>query len=199
MGMTEADTCRRFVVPKLQAAGWDEEPCRLREQVTFTDGRIVVAGGKARRRPGRRADYLLCYRPDFMIGVVEAKAGYRSAGEGMQQAKDYAQTLGVKFAYATNGETILEFDFLTGIEREIVPFPTPEELWDRLRAGEQLSPEAADRLLTPSYHLTGKSPRYYQQIAINRAVQAVLQGDKRILLTMATGTGKTMVAFQICW
>ncbi len=186
-------------MPKLQAAGWDDEPHRINEQVTFTDGRIVVAGRRGRRRPGKRADYILRYRPDFAIAVVEAKPTYATPGQGLQQAKEYAEILGLKFAYATNGHGIVEFDFTTGLEREIDVFPTPEELWSRLTASESLSAEAAEKLLTPSYHLSGKSPWYFQEIAINRAVQAVAQGKQRILLTMATGTGKTVVAFQICW
>ena len=195
----EADTCRRFVVPKLQAAGWDTEPHRLNEQVTFTDGRIVVIGAKCQRRPGKRADYVLRFRPDMPIAIVEAKATYTTPGEGLQQAKDYAEILGLKFAYSTNGHGIIEFDYLTGKEREVEAFPTPDELWTRLTAAQAITTEIAQRLLTPFYHLSGKSPRYYQVIAINRAVQAVLQGKRRILLTMATGTGKTVVAFQICW
>lgn len=195
----EADTCRRYVVPRLQAAGWDAEPYRINEQVTFTDGRIVVAGRRGRRRPGKRADYILRYRPDLAIAVVEAKPTYATPGDGLQQAKDYAEVLGLKFAYATNGEGIVEFDFTTGLERTIGTFPTPAELWARVTQSESLDGAAADRVLTPAYHISGKSPRYYQEIAINRAVQAVAQGDQRILLTMATGTGKTLVAFQICW
>jgi type I restriction enzyme R subunit len=195
----EADTCRRFVVPKLQAAGWDTDPHRVNEQVTFTDGRIVLSGTQGRRRPGKRADYILRYRPDMAIAVVEAKAAYKTPADGLQQAKDYAEILGLKFAYATNGHGIVEFDYLTGQEREIEAFPTPGELWTRLTTAQAITPEVAQRLLTPFYHLSGKSPRYYQEIAINRAVQAVLQGKRRILLTMATGTGKTVVAFQICW
>lgn len=195
----EADTCRRFVVPRLQAAGWDAEPYRINEQVTFTDGRIVVAGRRGRRRPGKRADYILRYRPDLAIAVVEAKPTYATPGDGLQQAKDYAEVLGLKFAYATNGQGIVEFDFTTGLERTIDTFPTPAQLWARLTRSESLDSAAADRVLTPAYHISGKSPRYYQEIAINRAVQAVAQGDQRILLTMATGTGKTLVAFQICW
>ena len=99
--MTEADTCRKFVVPGLQEAGWDTAPHVINEQRTFTDGRILFARGKARRGPQKRADYLLRYRPDFPIAVVEAKAHYRLAGDGMQQAKEYAEILGLKFAYAT--------------------------------------------------------------------------------------------------
>ncbi|MBA2784290.1 MAG: DEAD/DEAH box helicase family protein [Actinomycetota bacterium] len=180
-------------------AGWDEPPRSVTEQRTFTDGRIMVAGTKARRGPQKRSDYLLQYTRDFTIAVVEAKAAYKSPGTGLQQAKDYAEILGLKIAYATNGEGIVEFDYLTGLERELDSFPTPEELWRRLRGGQGLDEEAAERLLTPSHHLSGKSPRYYQEIAINRVVQAVLQEQRRILLTMATGTGKTLVAFQICW
>jgi type I restriction enzyme R subunit len=195
----EADTCRLYVVPRLQTAGWDNDPYRINEQVTFTDGRIIVAGQRSRRRPGKRADYILRYRPDFAIAVVEAKPSYATPGEGLQQAKDYAEILGLKFAYATNGHGIIEFDFTTGLEREITAFPTPDELWARLTTDQSLSTDAAERLLSPAYHLSGKSPRYYQEIAINRAVQAVAQGNPRILLTMATGTGKTVVAFQICW
>jgi type I restriction enzyme R subunit len=195
----EADTCRRYVVPRLQAAGWEDEPHRINEQVTFTDGRIVVAGRRTRRRRGKRADYILRYRPDLAIAVVEAKPDYATPGAGLQQAKEYAEILGLKFAYGTNGHGIVEFDFLTGLERELDTFPTPAELWSRLSAGEALTPEAAERLLAPAYHLSGKSPRYYQEIAINRAVQGVALGNRRTLLTMATGTGKTVVAFQICW
>ena len=180
-------------------AGWDAPPCSITEQRTFTDGRILVAGSKARRGPQKRADYLLQYTRDFPIAVVEAKADYKTPGTGLQQAKDYAEILGLKFAYATNGEGIVEFDYLTGLEQELDTFPTPEELWTRLRGGQGLDKKTADQLLTPSHHLSGKSPRYYQEIAINRVVQAVLQEQRRILLTMATGTGKTMVAFQICW
>lgn len=197
--LNEADTCRRYVVPKLQNAGWDDEPHRINEQVTFTDGRIIVSGRRSRRRPGKRADYILRYRADMPIAVVEAKASYATPGQGLQQARDYAEILGLKFAYATNGHGIVELDYITGQERELETFPTPDELWARLTGTEPLTPEAVEKLLTPSYHLGGKSPRYYQEIAINRAVQAVLQGRRRILLTMATGTGKTFVAFQICW
>ena len=195
----EADTCRKLVVPKLVAAGWDDEPHRLSEQVTFTDGRIIVTGSRARRRPGKRADYLLRYRPDMTVAVVEAKASCKTATEGLQQAKDYAEVLGLSFAFSTNGHEMVEFDFLTGIERDLEAFPTPDELWSRLTTHNRIDPGAATRLLTPAYHLSGKSPRYYQEIAINRVVQSILQGKRRVLLTMATGTGKTVVAFQICW
>ena len=135
-----------------------------------------------------------------MLAVVEAKAAYKLPGDGLQQAKDYATVLGLKFAYSTNGHGIVEFDFTTGAERQLDTFPKPAELWERFRASEKIEDEeAASRLLTPANAAIGKGQRYYQEIAINRVVQSVLQGKKRILLTMATGTGKTAVAFQICW
>ncbi|MBN1459769.1 MAG: hypothetical protein JXA57_09530 [Armatimonadetes bacterium] len=108
--MTDADTYRRYVVPKLQTVGWDDEPHRINEQVTFTDGRIVVPGRKGRRRPGKRAENVLRYRAALAVAMVEAKASYATPGQGLQQAKDYAVTLGLKFAYTTNGHGIVEFD-----------------------------------------------------------------------------------------
>ena len=198
-GFTEADTCRKFVVPNLVAAGWDNEPHSFTEQRTFTDGRIIVSGGKVRRGKQKRADFLLRYRRDFLIAVVEAKANYKTAGEGLQQAKEYAEILGIKFAYATNGTDIIEFDYLAGKETILNTFPSPADLWQRLKKGQDITDEQAEFLLTPFYLEAGRKPRYYQEIAINRSVQAILQCKKRILLTMATGTGKTLVAFQICW
>jgi type I restriction enzyme R subunit len=196
--ITEADTCRKYVLPKLYAAGWSDD--QISEQKSFTDGRILVVGTKARRRPAKRADYLLRLARDFTLGVVEAKAAYKLPGDGLQQAKDYAEILGVKFAYSTNGHGIIEFDFTTGQERQLEAFPKPAELWQRFRASEKIEDdETANKLLTPANSAIGEGQRYYQEIAINRVVQAVLQGKKRILLTMATGTGKTAVAFQICW
>lgn len=195
--LTEADTCRKYVLPKLYAAGWTDD--QLSEQKTFTDGRIVVAGSKVFRRPQKRADYLLRYRPDFAIAVVEAKAAYKNPGDGLQQAKEYAQILGIEFAYATNGHGIIEHDFTTGRDNELESFPAPDELWERLKHAKNIPSQITERLLTPYYHLSGKSPRYYQEIAINLAVRAILSGKPRVLLTLATGTGKTVVAFQICW
>jgi type I restriction enzyme R subunit len=197
---TEADTCRLYVVPKLQAAGWDSDPHSIAEQRSFTDGRIIVRGNKAERKKGKRADFLLRYTRDFPIAVVEAKSEDEEAAAGLQQSKDYAEILKLKFAYATNGIEIIEHDYITGLERTIQNFPTPAELWSRLRAAEKFTDDAvAEGFLTPFNLTSGKIPHYYQQIAIDCAVQAILQGKLRVLLTMATGTGKTVVAFQICW
>ena len=198
--MNEADTCRKFVVPRLQAAGWDEPPHAINEQRTFTDGRVVFIGGRARRGKQKRADYLLRYSSDFPIAVVEAKARYKQAAEGLQQAMEYAEILGLRFAYATNGEGVVEFDYTTGIERNVSGFPTPDSLWDRLRRVDgPVDDRTADRLLTPTFPDRSKPLRYYQEIAVNRTVQAILEGRRRGLLTLCTGSGKTLVAFQVCW
>ncbi|MGH1471557.1 MAG: EcoAI/FtnUII family type I restriction enzme subunit R [Cellvibrionaceae bacterium] len=199
MPLNEADTCRVYVTPKIKDAGWENHPRGITEQYTFTDGRVELKGSRVKRGDQKRADYLLKYTRDFPIAVVEAKPEGSQVGQGMQQAKDYAEILGLKFAYATNGHEILEFDYTTGQEQLVSQFPTPDELFSRLCQTEKLSESLADTLLSPYHHVSGYSPRYYQQIAINRAVQSVLQGKKRSLITMATGTGKTVVAFQISW
>ena len=145
---TEADTCRKYVLPKLYAAGWtDDQIC---EQRFFTDGRIVPAGKRHFRKPGRKADYLLRYRPDFPIAVVEAKGYFKNPGDGLQQALEYADILGLKFAFSINGRGIIEHDLLTGRESDRFDFPTPEDLWSRLRGEYGLKTEAdADDFLTP--------------------------------------------------
>ena len=196
--LSEADTCRIRVTPKLKDAGWKDE--QIAEQRTFTDGRITVSGRTCRRGPQKRADYILRIKVDFSIAVVEAKAADRIAADGLQQAKEYALVLGLKFAYATNGTEILEHDFTTGLDLQLDSFPGPEDLWKRFCESEAIredQSELTSRLLTPNYRVPGKRTRYYQEIAINRAVQAIASGRKRVLLTMATGTGKTYVAFQI--
>lgn len=195
--ITEADTCRKYILPKLYSAGWSDN--QISEQKTFTDGRIVIIGKGVKRKKGKRADYILKISKNFPIAVIEAKASYRKAGDGLQQAKEYAEILGLKFAYSSNGHEIIEHDFITGEEREINEFPSPKELWGRLKKNEGIPEEGEKKLLTPYYNLPGKKARYYQEIAINRAVAEVLKGKNRILLTLATGTGKTYIAFQIIW
>jgi type I restriction enzyme R subunit len=197
--LTEADTCRELVTPKLVAAGWSKTPYSIGEQRTFTNGRIIVSGGVVRRGKQKRADYLLYYRRDYPLAVVEAKELRLPAENGIQQAREYAEILGLSFAYATNGRRIIEVDYTTGTEREVERFATPAELWQRLTAATTLPAPAAQHLLEPFNLISGKVPRYYQQIAINRVIEAILLGQKRVLATLATGTGKTCVAFQICW
>lgn len=197
---TEADTCRKFVVPRLQTAGWDDVPHAINEQRSFTDGRILFVGGKPRRGKLKRADYILRYRPDYPIAVVEAKASYKHAADAVQQAKDYAEILGIKFAYATNGHEIIEVDFFTGHETTVETFPTPAQLWARQRQALGLAnDDAAEKVLTPGFPDPSKPLRYYQEIAVNRALQAIMTGQQRSLLTLCTGAGKTAIAFQLCW
>jgi type I restriction enzyme R subunit len=180
----EADTCRKCVVPGLIKAGWDEPPHSIAEQRAFTDGRIVVTGNRIKRRKRKRADYLLRYTRDFPIAVVEAKAEYKLPGDGMQQAKLYAEILGLKFAYSTNGVGIVEYDGTTCLEQEIDTFPSPEDLWTRLRSSDGLHDEViVDRLLTPS-DLSTSTPRYYQEIAINR-----FRPLRRVVFPAAAGLG----------
>jgi type I restriction enzyme R subunit len=195
----EADTCRKYILPKLYDAGWDSD-AQIFEQHYFTDGRIVVVGKKHFRKKGKKADYLLRLNRDITLAVVEAKAEYKSPGDGMQQAKEYAQILGLHFAYSTNGKGIEEYDFIKGKQLSRDDFPTPQELWHRVKKTEDIQDEIEEDFTFPTFReIGGKKPRYYQEIAINRAVAAALKGKKRILITMATGTGKTYVAFQIIW
>jgi type I restriction enzyme R subunit len=196
--MNEADTCTRLIRPKLEAVGWDNAPHLYNEQVSFTDGRIVVAGSKVRRRKRKIADFLLRFTRDLTLGVVEAKSDEEPAGAGMQQAKEYAEILGLKFAYASNGNEILEFDYFTGQERTVADYPGPDELWQRYKAGMSFPGPVTQGLLAPSYPCE-KGRRYYHQLAINRTLESIFRGKKRTLLTMATGTGKTITAFHICW
>jgi type I restriction enzyme, R subunit len=135
----EVDTCRKDVVPKLLAVGWDTEPHSIAEQRTIADGRIVPAGKGFIRKPPKRVDYLLRFRRDFPLAVVEAKAAYKTAADGLQQAKQYAEMLGLKFVYATNGHDIIEFDYFTGLEAPCSGYPTLGEVsgrkWHRGSAG----------------------------------------------------------------
>ena len=197
--LTEADTCREYVTPCLQRAGWGASPHAIGEQHAITSGRIVLVGGKPRRGKQRRADYILYLRRDFPIAVVEAKEIGLPAENGVQQARQYAEMLGLRFAYATNGRRIIEIDYTTGTEREVDRYPSPDELWHRLSQGTHLPEPVAKHWLEPYNLASGKIPRYYQDIAINRVIEAILLGQLRVLLTLATGTGKTCVAFQICW
>lgn len=197
--MNEADTCRKEVVPRLVEAGWNTAPHSFTEQRTFTDGRIIPLAAGIRRGKQKRADFLLRFTRDLPLAVLEAKANYQIADQGLQQAKEYAEILGLKFAYATNGQEIVEFDFTTGLERNTDSYPSPDELFARYSQAIGLVHVQTSPVLEP-YNLAAKKvPRYYQDIAINRTVQEIVKGQRRILLTMATGTGKTSTAFQICW
>jgi len=202
--LSERDICTKFVTPALIAAGWDLQS-QLREEVTFTAGRVIVRGSQVTRGEARRADYVLYYKPGIPIAVIEVKDNAHSVGAGMQQALTGAESLDVPFAFSTNGDAFLEHDRTRRegeVEREIpmTAFPSPDELWHRYCVAKGLKP-AEQAIITQDYHAgaSGKSPRYYQQIAINRTMEAIAKGQDRILLVMATGTGKTYTAFQIIW
>lgn len=193
---TEADTRATLIDPSLERSGWLPE--QIRREYQFTDGRITVTGRAHRRGTGKRCDYVLRWSRDQLLAVVEAKARGVPATDGLQQAIEYATTLSAPFAYATNGLTIIERDLLTGTETTLDSFPSPQALFDRWRGATGLPPEAARVLGVPLY--TGKhKPRYYQLIAVHRAVEAIARGRERVLLTLATGTGKSFIAFQVCW
>jgi type I restriction enzyme R subunit len=202
--LTERDVCTKFITPALVAAGWDLQS-QLREEVTYTAGRVIVRGSQVTRGEARRADYVLYHKPGMPIAVIEAKDKSHSVGAGMQQALTGAEALDVPFAFSTNGDAFLEHD-RTGadgaVEREIplAAFPSPAELWQRHCAARNLKP-AELAVIAQDYHAdaSGKAPRYYQQVAINRTMEAIAKGQNRILLVMATGTGKTYTAFQIIW
>jgi len=194
--VNETDTCREFVVPRLIKAGWDTAPHSIAEQRIFTDGRVYLVRGKPNRGKQKKADYLLRYTREFPIAVVEAKADYKKPDDGLAQAKDYAQTLDLKFAYSTNGTGVIEFDFLTGTETALSQFPSQQELWQRLAQDSNLTDRQQEQLLEGFNLQSGRFPRYYQDVAINRVAEAVIAGKSRILLTMATGVGVPFVRIQ---
>ena len=201
-GPLESDTCRDYVVPRLESAGWKDQ---FIEQYPITDGRIIPKGRGYRRGKPLRADYVLEVEPSFSIAVVEAKRLYKIPGQGLQQAKNYAELLDLPFAYSTNGQGIVEHDYDTGVESNLNEFPTPDELWERYRAWKGLTDPIADVIRFPFDRTlrnpdgSVKEPRYYQRVAIERSLQAIMEGRDRVLLTMATGTGKTFTAMQILW
>ncbi|GAB5537378.1 MAG: DEAD/DEAH box helicase family protein [Rubricoccaceae bacterium] len=202
--LSERDICTKYITPALVGAGWDVQK-QIREEVSFTEGRIVQRGKLHTRGKQKRADYLLYYKKDLPLAVVEAKDNKHTVGHGMQQALGYAETLDVPFAYSSNGDGFIEHD-RTGqgaqVERQLAndEFPSPAELWQRYRRWKGLTDEA-ERVVLQDYYAEagGKEPRYYQRVAINRTVEGIAQGAKRLLLVMATGTGKTYTAFQVIW
>jgi type I restriction enzyme R subunit len=201
---SERDICTKFITPALRKAGWDEMS-QIREEVSFTKGRIIVRGKLVSRSQGKRADYVLYYKPNIPIALIEAKDASHSVGDGMQQALDYAETLEIPFVFSSNGDGFVFHD-RTGAaaQRETTlgldAFPSPAELWTRYRSWKGLTPEAEEIVLQDYFEDGGgKGPRYYQVNAINAAIEAIAKGQNRLLLVMATGTGKTYTAFQIIW
>ena len=196
--LTEEDIKLRYITPAINNAGWKNEHIRM--EYYFTDGRVIFQGKVHARQTGKKADYLLFHAANKPIAIVEAKDNNKPLGGGMQQAMEYAQILDIPFAYSSNGDGFLEHDFLTGKETELSleQFPTPENLYKRLIDAKQLSGEALKIVEQPFYSDPYTyEPRYYQRIAVERTVEAIAKGKDRVLIVMATGTGKTMTAFQI--
>ena len=205
--LTETDIRTTFITPSIlgpDGSKWDVMT-QVLEEYHFTKGRVIVRGKTVKRGEAKKADYLLLYKPNLPLAVVEAKDNNHSVGAGMQQALEYAETLDIPFAYSSNGDAFLEHD-RTGsgpvVEREfpLDQFPSPAELWARYSKAKGYT-SAQESVATQDYHAggSGKMPRYYQLNAINRTVDAIARGENRILLVMATGTGKTYTAFQIIW
>ena len=202
--LSERDICTKFITPALRKTGWDEIT-QIREEVGFTKGRIIVRGKLVSRGKAKRADYILYYKPNIPIAVIEAKDNTHAIGDGMQQALDYAETLQVPFVFSSNGDGFVFHDRTgAGVDKETTltldAFPSPEDLWARYRAWKGLTSEVEAIVLQDYFDDgSGKTPRYYQVNAINAAIEAIAKGNNRILLVMATGTGKTYTAFQIIW
>lgn len=196
--LKEQEIRTMFISPALKDKGW-EIPVNMREEYYFTDGRVLVAGSQHSVAEGKKADYLL-YHKGKPIAVVEAKDNKHAIGGGIQQAMDYALILDLKFAYSSNGDGFLEHDFITGKETELAldQFPTEEEMYQRYLDSKHYTPEEQHIVETPFYYdAYSHEPRYYQRIAIDRTVEAIARGQQRVLVVMATGTGKTFTAFQI--
>ncbi|MEO4046381.1 DEAD/DEAH box helicase family protein [Pseudomonas sp. CAU 1711] len=202
--LSERDICSKYIAPAIRRAGWDMHK-QVLEEFGFTAGRIMVRGKLHSRGERKRADYLLSYQKNLPIAVIEAKDNKHSLGSGMQQALGYADALDVPFVFSSNGDGFLFHDRTgTGAQVEtelsLDQFPSPEELWQRYCQWKGLDDQAQQRIEAPYYDDgSGRMPRYYQMNAINRTVEAVARGQDRVLLVMATGTGKTYTAFQIIW
>ncbi len=199
--LSEQDISTKYIVPAIQNSGWDVMT-QVSEQKFITDGRIMVSGKTIKRGERKKPDFILSYQKNFPIAIIEVKDNKHSVSSGIGQAIGYAEILDAPFAYSTNGDGFLEHDFLTGKERElsIDEFPTREELYIRYKKAKNISDTTEKIIKYPYYQGNSKkTPRYYQQVAINRTIKAVTEEQNRILLVMATGTGKTFTAGQIIW
>lgn len=202
--LSERDICTKFITPAIKNAGWDID-LQVREEKSFTAGRIFVQGKLHARGKQKRADYILYYKSNIPIAVIEAKDNNHSPKAGIQQALDYALTLDIPFVYSTNGDSFYEHDKSLSngeIEREIAlnEFPSPEELWRRYKTFKGITEPEVEKVIAQDYYDSGsREPRYYQTIAVNRTIEAIAKGQNRVLLVMATGTGKTYTAFQIAY
>ncbi|WP_312367752.1 EcoAI/FtnUII family type I restriction enzme subunit R [Ensifer sp.] len=202
--LTERDICTKFILPAVKQAGWDMM-LQVREEVFFTKGRITVRGKLVARGNAKKADVVLYYKPNIPIALIEAKDNNHAVGDGLQQGLDYAETLAIPFVFASNGDGFVFHD-RTGLRHlkeenlRLDQFPSPDELWRLYSTWKGLDTPAEALVLQDYYDDgSGKAPRYYQVNAINAAIEAIAKGQDRVLLVMATGTGKTYTAFQIIW
>lgn len=202
--LTERDICSKYITPALISSGWDLH-IQIREEFPLTNGRIIVRGQLHTRAKNKRADYALFYKPGIPIAIIEAKDNDHTVGDGMQQGLAYGDMINVPFVFSSNGDGFLFHNSIAKdgkIETEISldEFPSPEKLWRMWCEHKEITPTQED-IITQDYYSDGsnKTPRYYQLLAINKTIEAVSRGDNRILLVMATGTGKTFTAFQIIW
>ena len=201
--LTERDICTKYINPALTQAGWNLQT-QIREEVYFTDGKIYVKGNKSKRAKGKKADYILYYKPNIPVAIIEAKDNNHRVQDGIQQGLEYANILDIPVVFSSNGDEFYEHDKTLSngvVERKISlnNFPTPGELWERYKKYKKIETQEEEKIISQDYFFDaqGRFPRYYQQIAINRTVEAIAKGQNRILLVMATGTGKTYTAFQI--
>ena len=202
--LSERDICTKFITPAIDKAGWDITS-QVREEVSFTDGKIYVRGSLTMRGKRKRADYILYHRPNIPVAIIEAKDNKHSMGAGMQQALEYARIIDIPCVFSSNGDGFVFHDRTSegALESTLTldQFPSPAELWEKYKKYKGISSPDQERVAAQDYYFdgSGRQPRYYQQIAINRTVEAIVRGDKRILLVMATGTGKTYVAYQVIY
>ncbi len=198
--MSEEDIKHQYITPAIENNGWERS--KIVMEKTITDGKINIKGNIVVRSSPKKADYVLYIEKNYPIAIVEAKDNKHSISHGMQQAKTYCQMMDVPFAYSSNGDAFQEYDFLTGTERQIGldEFPSPEELMDRYKTEAKITDKEEKIMKQPYYSSqTTYDPRYYQANAVNRTLDAISKGQDRILLVMATGTGKTYTAFQIVY
>ena len=200
--LSERDICTKFINPAIKQAGWNMKK-QVREEVSFTDGRIIVQGNLHTRGKRKRADYILYYKPNIPIAIIEAKDNKKPVGDGMQQALEYAEILHIPFVFTSNGDSFVFHDKTKSKEKEIQlsEFPSPSQLWNRYLEYRGIENLESKEIVEQDYYAdtSGMTPRYYQQNAINRTIEAISKGQKRIILVMATGTGKTYTAFNIIW
>tara|TARA_R110002153_G_scaffold14261_1_gene51966 strand:- start:240 stop:2612 length:2373 start_codon:yes stop_codon:yes gene_type:complete len=203
--LSERDICTKFINPAIAKAGWNMRT-QVREEVSFTDGRIIVQGKMYTRGKSKRADYILYYKSNIPIAIIEAKDNKKAVGHGMQQALEYSEILQIPFVFTSNGDSFVFHDKTRTdgtLEQELTldNFPSPETLWNKYLKHTNIETPEAKEIVEKEYYAddSGMNPRYYQQNAVNRTIEAIAKGQDKIILVMATGTGKTYTAFNIIW